>query len=119
MTERITWPCAAASGATSTRFSPSTKRWIASRLRPSLPSRNASTCSIRPAWPSASDCDSRTTSRSWVRDIGWEASPAAGVAVAFALLVAPPLNFGFSHYFLEYTGTLSLRVSTLLPARNR
>lgn len=30
--------------------------------------------------------------------------------------VAPPLNFGFSHYFLEYPGTLSLRVSTLIAA---
>lgn len=28
--------------------------------------------------------------------------------------VAPPLNFGFSAYFLGYPGTLSLRVSTLL-----
>lgn len=30
------------------------------------------------------------------------------------VLVAPPLNFGCSPYFLEYPGTLSLRVSTLL-----
>lgn len=28
--------------------------------------------------------------------------------------VAPPLNFGFSAYFLAYPGTLSLRVTTLL-----
>lgn len=30
------------------------------------------------------------------------------------VLVAPPLNFGASAYFLEYPGTLSLRVHTLL-----
>lgn len=30
------------------------------------------------------------------------------------ILVAPPLNFGISPYFLDYPGTLSLRVSTLL-----
>ncbi|MEW6239204.1 MAG: creatininase family protein [Chloroflexota bacterium] len=30
--------------------------------------------------------------------------------------VAPPLNFGFSHYFLSYPGTLSLRVPTLIAA---
>ncbi|MFM8320359.1 MAG: creatininase family protein [Chloroflexota bacterium] len=30
------------------------------------------------------------------------------------VLVAPPLNFGVSPYFLGYPGTLSLRVSTLL-----
>ncbi len=35
------------------------------------------------------------------------ASQASGV------LVAPPLNFGFSPYFLAYPGTLSLRISTL------
>lgn len=32
------------------------------------------------------------------------------------VLIAPPLNFGFSHYFLNYPGTLSLRVSTLIAA---
>lgn len=32
------------------------------------------------------------------------------------VLVAPPLNFGFSSYFLDYPGTLSLRVSTLIAA---
>jgi creatinine amidohydrolase len=32
------------------------------------------------------------------------------------VLVAPPLNFGFSHYFLGYPGTLSLRVPTLIAA---
>ncbi|MGC8857182.1 MAG: creatininase family protein, partial [Anaerolineae bacterium] len=30
------------------------------------------------------------------------------------VLVAPPLNFGISPYFMDYPGTLSLRVSTLL-----
>ena len=30
--------------------------------------------------------------------------------------VAPPLNFGFSQYFREYPGTLSLRVPTLIAA---
>jgi creatinine amidohydrolase len=30
------------------------------------------------------------------------------------VLVAPPLNFGCSPYFLSYPGTISLRVSTLL-----
>ncbi len=32
------------------------------------------------------------------------------------VLVAPPLNFGFSHYFLEYPGTIGFRVSTLIAA---
>ncbi len=32
------------------------------------------------------------------------------------VLVAPPLNFGCSPYFLKYPGTLSLRVSTLIAA---
>lgn len=32
------------------------------------------------------------------------------------VLVAPPLNFGCSPYFLAYPGTLSLRVTTLLAA---
>jgi creatinine amidohydrolase len=30
------------------------------------------------------------------------------------ILVAPPINFGASPYFLSYPGTLSLRISTLL-----
>lgn len=38
------------------------------------------------------------------------ASQASGV------IVAPPLNFGCSPYFLAYPGTLSLRVSTLIAA---
>jgi creatinine amidohydrolase len=32
------------------------------------------------------------------------------------VLVAPPLNFGVSPYFLSYPGTLSLRVGTLIAA---
>jgi creatinine amidohydrolase len=32
------------------------------------------------------------------------------------VLVAPPLNFGASPYFLAYPGTLSLRLSTLMDA---
>lgn len=32
------------------------------------------------------------------------------------ILVAPPLNFGCSPYFLAYPGTISLRVSTLIAA---
>ena len=32
------------------------------------------------------------------------------------VLVAPPLNFGISPYFLDYPGTLSLRVSTMIDA---
>ncbi len=35
---------------------------------------------------------------------------------ATGVLVAPPLNFGSSPYFLAYPGTLSLRVSTLMAA---
>jgi creatinine amidohydrolase len=38
------------------------------------------------------------------------ASQASGV------LVAPPLNFGVSPYFLSYPGTLSLKVGTLIAA---
>ncbi|PKN81558.1 MAG: creatininase, partial [Chloroflexi bacterium HGW-Chloroflexi-8] len=30
------------------------------------------------------------------------------------VLVAPPLNFGISPYFLSYPGTISLRVSTFI-----
>jgi creatinine amidohydrolase len=32
------------------------------------------------------------------------------------VLVAPPLNYGASPYFLSYPGTLSLRASTLMAA---
>jgi creatinine amidohydrolase len=35
---------------------------------------------------------------------------------ATGVLVAPPLNFGSSPYFLTYPGTFSLRLSTLLEA---
>ncbi len=30
------------------------------------------------------------------------------------VLIAPPINFGFSAYFMEYPGTITLRVETLL-----
>lgn len=39
---------------------------------------------------------------------------ADAVSQQTGVLVAPPLNFGASPYFLAYPGTLSLRVSTLL-----
>ena len=32
------------------------------------------------------------------------------------ILVAPPMNFGSSPYFLTYPGTFSLRLSTLMDA---
>ncbi len=35
---------------------------------------------------------------------------------ASGILVAPPLNFGVSPYFLSYPGTLSLKVGTLIAA---
>ena len=35
---------------------------------------------------------------------------------ATGVIVAPPLNFGVSPYFLSYPGTLSLKVSTLIAA---
>ena len=35
---------------------------------------------------------------------------------ATGVLVAPPLNFGVSTYFMDYPGTLSLRVGTLIAA---
>ena len=38
----------------------------------------------------------------------------AASQAANGVLVAPPLNFGCSPYFLAYPGTLSLRVSTLI-----
>ena len=45
-------------------------------------------------------------------------SPGAGGCgrQASGVLVAPPLNFGCSPYFLAYPGTFSLRVSTLMDA---
>ena len=39
---------------------------------------------------------------------------ADAVSQRSGVLVAPPLNFGSSPYFLGYPGTLSLRISTLL-----
>ena len=41
---------------------------------------------------------------------------ADAVSQATGVLVAPPLNFGVSPYFLAYPGTLSLRASTLCSA---
>jgi len=35
---------------------------------------------------------------------------------ATGVLVAPPMNFGISPYFLDYPGTISLRASTFLDA---
>lgn len=35
---------------------------------------------------------------------------------ATGVIVAPPLNFGVSPYFLDYPGTLSLRVETMIAA---
>ncbi len=40
----------------------------------------------------------------------WQTPPVKKTGV----LVAPPVNFGVSPYFLDYPGTLSLRVTTLL-----
>ena len=42
--------------------------------------------------------------------LAYSASQATGV------LVAPPLNFGVSTYFMAYPGTMSLRVSTFMAA---
>ncbi len=39
---------------------------------------------------------------------------ADAASLQMGVLVAPPLNFGASPYFLSYPGTLSLRASTLL-----
>jgi creatinine amidohydrolase len=41
---------------------------------------------------------------------------AEAASQATGVLVAPPLNFGVSPYFLAYPGTLSLRASTLCSA---
>ncbi|MFC1997482.1 creatininase family protein, partial [Chloroflexota bacterium] len=39
---------------------------------------------------------------------------ADAAALQTGVLVAPPLNFGASAYFLDYPGTISLRIGTLL-----
>ena len=53
---------------------------------------------------------------SLLTDIKIPLALADSASQATGVLVAPPLNFGSSPYFLAYPGTLSLRVSTLLAA---
>lgn len=51
---------------------------------------------------------------SLLTDVKIPAALADAASQASGVLVAPPLNFGASPYFLEYPGTLSLRASTLM-----
>lgn len=53
---------------------------------------------------------------SLLTDIKIPLALADSASQATGVLVAPPLNFGVSPYFLSYPGTISLRVSTLLAA---
>lgn len=53
---------------------------------------------------------------SLLTDIKVPLALADAASKATGVLVAPPLNFGCSPYFLAYPGTLSLRVSTLIAA---
>jgi len=53
---------------------------------------------------------------SLLTDIKIPLALADAASQASGVLVAPPLNFGVSPYFLAYPGTLSLRVSTLCAA---
>ncbi len=53
---------------------------------------------------------------SLLTDIKIPLALADSASQATGVLVAPPLNFGSSPYFLSYPGTLSLRVSTLIAA---
>jgi creatinine amidohydrolase len=53
---------------------------------------------------------------SLLTDIKIPLALADAAAQAAGVLVAPPLNFGCSPYFLAYPGTLSLRASTLMDA---
>lgn len=53
---------------------------------------------------------------SLLTDIKIPSALADSASQATGVLVAPPLNFGVSTYFLAYPGTLSLRVSTLIAA---
>ena len=53
---------------------------------------------------------------SLLTDIKIPLALADAASQASGVLVAPPLNFGLSPYFLAYPGTLSLRVSTLCSA---
>src|SRR5512137_2025090 len=50
---------------------------------------------------------------SLLTDIKVPLALADAASQATGVLVAPPLNFGVSPYFLAYPGTLSLRTSTL------
>lgn len=53
---------------------------------------------------------------SLLTDIRIPLALADAASQASGVLIAPPLNFGCSPYFLAYPGTLSLRVSTLIAA---
>jgi creatinine amidohydrolase len=53
---------------------------------------------------------------SLLTDIKIPLALADAASQATGVLVAPPLNFGVSPYFLAYPGTLSLRVTTLIAA---
>jgi creatinine amidohydrolase len=53
---------------------------------------------------------------SLLTDIKIPLALADAASQATGVLVAPPLNFGASPYFLAYPGTLSLRASTLMDA---
>jgi creatinine amidohydrolase len=53
---------------------------------------------------------------SLLTDIKVPLALADSASQASGVLVAPPLNFGVSPYFLSYPGTLSLKVSTLIAA---
>jgi len=53
---------------------------------------------------------------SLLTDIRIPMALADAASQACGVLIAPPLNFGCSPYFLAYPGTLSLRVSTLMAA---
>jgi creatinine amidohydrolase len=53
---------------------------------------------------------------SLLTDIKIPLALADSASQASGVLVAPPLNFGCSPYFLAYPGTLSLRASTLMDA---
>jgi len=53
---------------------------------------------------------------SLLTDIKIPLALADSASQATGVLVAPPLNFGASPYFLAYPGTFSLRISTLMAA---
>jgi creatinine amidohydrolase len=60
-------------------------------------------------------CEQHAT-LSLLTDIKIPLALADSASTQTGVLVAPPLNFGFSQYFREYPGTLSLRVPTLISA---